>query len=152
MAAQHAVQFCAQSLDSAATLGIEEMGPKFDRDAMQRVKGMTEKQKLALRIDLGPLDTFPVPGSTNLHAAMVRLDIQVIRHPYGFACCVIENSKRKPSALRLRGEPPIDEISQFVGRRNGRVPQLPKLAILQCFGKVIRMATIEGYQAGSGAS
>jgi hypothetical protein len=37
--------------------------PKFDRDAAQRVEGMAEKQELALRVDLGALDTFPVPGS-----------------------------------------------------------------------------------------
>jgi hypothetical protein len=36
---------------------------EFDRDAAQRVKGMAEKQELALRVELGPLDAFPVPGS-----------------------------------------------------------------------------------------
>jgi hypothetical protein len=41
---------------------------------------------------------------------MVRLGIQIIRHSHGFACDVIENGERKPSALCLRGEPLVNEI------------------------------------------
>src|ERR1700730_16947961 len=98
MAAQHAVQFCAQSFYSAAALVIEEMGAKFHRDAAQRVEGMREQKKLALCIELGPLDAFPVPSSADLHAAMVRIDVQVVRHPHGFAGRVVENGKRKARA------------------------------------------------------
>jgi hypothetical protein len=43
MAAQYTVQFCAQSLNSATALIVEIMRSKLDRDAVQRVKGMTEK-------------------------------------------------------------------------------------------------------------
>jgi hypothetical protein len=43
MAAQYTIQFCAQPLYPAATLVIEKMRPKFDRDAVQGVKGMAEK-------------------------------------------------------------------------------------------------------------
>src|SRR5262249_20218469 len=111
MVAQHTVQFCTQSLDSATTLVIEKMSAKFDRDATQCVKGVAEKQQLALGIDLRPLDAFPIPGSTDLQAAMVRLDIQIIRHPDGFARGVVENGKRKPRTLRLPGQPLIDEIA-----------------------------------------
>src|SRR5215471_8977066 len=70
MAAQHPVELCAQSFDAATALIVEKMGAKFDRDAMQHVESMTEKEKLALRVDLGPLDAFSVPGTTNLDAAM----------------------------------------------------------------------------------
>jgi hypothetical protein len=75
MAAQYTVQFCAQPLYAMTTLVVEKMSPKLNRDAMQRVKGMLEKQKLALCVDLRPLDALPIPRSANLQAAMVRLDI-----------------------------------------------------------------------------
>ena len=150
MVAQDTVQLCAQSLYSSAALVVEKMGPKLDGDATQRVKGMSKKQELALRIDRRPLDTFPVPRSANLQPAMVRLDVQIIRHPYGFACRVVENGKSKQGTLRL-SEPPVDEIDQLVRRRNRRVPQLPKLAIVQGFDKIARMAVVEGYEACSGA-
>src|SRR5262249_8414253 len=137
MAAQDAVQLCAQPLDSAAALLIEEMGAKFHRDAMERVKGVLKKQKLALRIELRPLNAFPVPRAANLHAAMVRLSIQIIRHPYGLACCVIDNGKRNPSTFRLAGESAIDELDELVRRRNRRVPQLPKLSVVQRLDEIV---------------
>jgi hypothetical protein len=59
---------------------------------------------------VGALDAFPVPGSANLQAAMVRLSIQIICHSYGFARYVIDNSKRKPIALRLGREPLVNEF------------------------------------------
>src|SRR5262245_264001 len=151
MAAQDTIQLCAQSLYSAAALLIEKMGPKLDCDATQRAKGMREKQELALRIDRRPLHTFPVPRPADLQPAMLRLDVEIIRHPYGFAGRV-ENGKRQQATLRLRGKPPVDEIDQPVGRRNRRVPQLPKLAIVQGFHKILRMAVVEGYEACSEAS
>jgi hypothetical protein len=43
MIAQYTIEFCAQSFYSAATLVIEKMSPKFDRDATQCIKGMAEK-------------------------------------------------------------------------------------------------------------
>jgi hypothetical protein len=43
MAAQYTVQFCAKSLDPTTALIIEKMRSKLDRDAVQRVKGTTEK-------------------------------------------------------------------------------------------------------------
>src|SRR5262245_21162196 len=75
MAAQYTVQFCAQPLYAMTTLVVEKMSPKLNRDALQCVKGMLEKQKLALCVDWRPLDAFPIPRSANLQAAMVRLDI-----------------------------------------------------------------------------
>ena len=49
---------------------VEIVRPELDRNAAQRVKGMAEKQELALRIELRPLDAFPVPGSANFQPAV----------------------------------------------------------------------------------
>ena len=125
MAAQNAVELGAQSFDAAAALMVEKMRSELDRDAAQRVKGMTKKQKLALRIELRPLHAFPVPGPANLQAAMIRLDVQIIRHPRGLAGGTVENHKRKARALRLRGQPLLYKVGHLVGRRNGGVPQSP---------------------------
>ena len=78
MAAQYAVELRAQSLYSTAALVIEKMSAEFDRDAVQGLKGMTEKEKLALGVELRPLHALPIPGSTDLETAMARLDIHDI--------------------------------------------------------------------------
>src|SRR5271169_248811 len=130
---------------------VEIMRPEFDRDAAQRVKGMAEKQELALRIELRPLDTFPVPGSANFQPAVIRLDIQIIRHPDGLACGVVENCKRKTGPLCLREKPLVDEIGHFVGRGNGGVPQLPQLAVAYRFDKVVRVAVSQWSETGARA-
>src|ERR1700722_12213694 len=119
------------------------MRSELDRDTAQRVEGMAEKQKLALRIELRPLDTFPVPGSADFQPAVIRLDVQIIGHPDGLACGVVENRKRKTGALCLREKPLVDEIGHFVGRRNGGVPQPPQLAVAYRFDKVVRVAVSE---------
>jgi len=82
---------------------------------------------------------------------MVRLDIQIIRHPHRFACRIVENSKRKPGTPSLARESLVNEIAQFIGCRNRCVPELPKLAVLQGFEKIIRMAMIERCEACSRA-
>jgi hypothetical protein len=53
--------------------------------------------------------------------------------------------------LGLTRQSLVDEIAELVGRRNCRVPQLPKLAVLQGFRKIICMATIERHEACSRA-
>ena len=66
MAAQYSVQFCTQSLDAPTALKVEIMCSKLHRNAVEGVKGMAEKEELALRIDLGPLHTFSIPSTADL--------------------------------------------------------------------------------------
>jgi hypothetical protein len=51
----------------------------------------------------------------------------------------------------LREQLLVDEIGHFFGRRDGRVPQLPQLAVAHRFGKVIGVALDEWSETGSRA-
>src|SRR5262252_678629 len=101
---------------------VEEMGPKFDCDAMQRVERMAEEQKLALRVDRRSLDALAIPRPANLHAAMVRLDVQIIGHAHGFAGRIVENGKREQATPSLARKSLVDEFAELVGRRDRCVP------------------------------
>src|SRR5690348_7225281 len=80
VAAEDAVELGAQSLDAAPALMIEKMGAEFDRDAAERLEGVAQKHDLAFGVDRRALNACAVPRAADLQAAMLRLDVEIVRH------------------------------------------------------------------------
>jgi hypothetical protein len=92
--AQYPVELCTQALNSTATLVIEKVSAKFDRDAVQDLERMRQQQKFALCVDRGPLHALAVPRSPDLNSSIDSVDIKIVGPAHSFASCSADNCER----------------------------------------------------------
>ncbi len=90
MAAEDAVELCAQTLNRTPALMIKEVRSELDRDAIQRLERMIEQQQFGLRVEAGPLDALAIPGATDFQAPIDRINVQIVGHADGFSSRVID--------------------------------------------------------------
>ena len=137
---KNTVQFRTQSFNSRTTLPIEEMGTKFHRDASPLLKGMSQKQQLALGVQSTSLHAPSIPGSADLHAPVNRVDIHECRHADRFIGGFLDHGKWKHRTLLLQLQASVDFCPQLIWRRNRGVPQGPQFTVLQCVDEIVVMS------------
>src|SRR5690606_5075964 len=146
MAAQYAVELGPQPFNGTTALMIDEVRPEFDRQAIERVKGVGQQEQLGFRVQLRALNASRIPGRADLDPRARGIDIHVGGHPDDAAARALDDRERNHGPGRLQRESAFYLSFHAVRRRNARIPELPEGSITHGRNQAVFMRGAKGDQ------
>src|SRR5690606_39230265 len=146
MTAQNAVELGPQALDGAPALLIEEMCAELHCQAVQLLEGVGEQQQLRFRIQRRALHAARIPCRADLHPGAFEVDIHVGGHAHDLVLRLVKDREGQHAAFVLQLEAALDFRSHALGPRDAGVPELPKIAVVDCGDQAFFVRFLQGFQ------
>jgi hypothetical protein len=96
MVSEDSVELRSKPLNGDSTLLIEAIGSKFDCNAIELLKGVTEQKELAFDVHARALHRTPIPSGANFQSANVRYDVKIASHADGAPGLRIQHREWQP--------------------------------------------------------